>query len=87
MNQHSLSVHEGIKPFKCGICDYSSAIKNDLKLHIASVQEGNKPFKCELCNHTFSRKDVSNRHVESVQKGIKPIMMVNKFQERKGFGF
>ena len=42
--RHMESVHEGIKPFKCNICNYNAAQKWILKRHIESVHEGLKPI-------------------------------------------
>ena len=36
------SIHEGKKPFKCSICDYSCS--ENLNRHISSVHEVKKPF-------------------------------------------
>ena len=44
------SVHEGIKPFKCTICDYKFTRKLVLKKHIEYIHEGIKPFKCSICD-------------------------------------
>ena len=41
---HIASVHEGKKPFKCSICDYTFAQKKTLTNHISSVHEGKKAF-------------------------------------------
>ena len=54
MNKHVESVHEGKKPFKCDICDYSSSQKGHLKTHVASVHEGQKTFKCHICDYICS---------------------------------
>jgi hypothetical protein len=37
----SPSVHEGKKPFKCDICDYSSSDMRDMNRHVASIHKGN----------------------------------------------
>merc|ERR1712051_975774 len=42
MGKHIDSVHEGIKPFKCNICDYKTAEQSKLKTHITAVHENNK---------------------------------------------
>ena len=35
--RHMKSVHEGIMPFKCNICDHKTAQKSNLKQNIESV--------------------------------------------------
>ena len=34
MNRHVSSVHEGKKPFKCDICDYTCSLKQQMKTHV-----------------------------------------------------
>ena len=41
MNRHIASVHEGKKPFKCDICDYSFSEKSSMNKHVKSVHGGN----------------------------------------------
>ena len=53
MNQHVATVHEGKKPFKCDICNFSCSQKSNMKKHVAAVHEGNKPFKCAICDYSF----------------------------------
>ena len=43
------SIHEGIKPFKCKLCDFKCDRKYDLNKHKESVHKGIKPFKCINC--------------------------------------
>jgi len=40
LKKHIDSLHRGIKQFKCGICEYKCARKDDLKRHVESVHEG-----------------------------------------------
>ena len=56
MKKHVVSVHEGNKPFKCDVCEYTSPQTVDFKKHVASVHEGKKPFKCKICDKSISGK-------------------------------
>ena len=56
MKGHHLLVHEGMKDFKCNICDASFAQKAQLNGHMASVHEGKTPFKCSIYDATFAEK-------------------------------
>ena len=49
-------VHEGKKPFKCDICDYSCSLKSTMKTHVESVHEKKKPFECKICDFSCSQK-------------------------------
>ena len=47
MNRHVISVHEGEKPFKCDICDYTRFLKRkNTYSDIFHVER--KPFKCSV---------------------------------------
>ena len=47
LNRHITSVHEGIKPFKCNICEANFARKSHLNEYSASVHERKKqPLIC-----------------------------------------
>ena len=48
LNKHIEIVHEGIKPFKCSVCDVKFANKQHLKKHIETIHEEIKPFKCTI---------------------------------------
>ena len=52
--QHDKVIHEGKKPHKCLICDYSCARKDQLKAHINAVHERMKPHKCSICDYSFT---------------------------------
>ena len=58
MNRNVISVHDGKKPFKCDICDYTGFLKRKKKnSDIFHVER--KPFKCSV-------KSSINRHVALV---------------------
>ena len=63
-----MSVHEGKKPHKCSICDYSFGKKGKLKRHIQSVHEKNKPHKCSICDYTASHIGNLRKHIKSVHE-------------------
>jgi len=66
------SVHEGIKKFKCTICDFNCAQKYHLNKHTETVHEGIRPFKCNICNYETCYKGTLKKHIEYVHKGLKP---------------
>ena len=39
LKNHIELVHTGLKPFKCSICNYKTAYKNDVKKHIEGVHK------------------------------------------------
>ena len=72
LKRHIKSVHEGIKPFKCHICQYKSALKSGLKRHIISVHEGKKQVHCTFCNIGLSTKQKLKHHNSKFHEGAKP---------------
>ena len=50
------SVHEGIKPFKCKICEYKAGLRLNLMKHRETVPEGINPFKCSVSDVKFANK-------------------------------
>ena len=45
MNNHVASIHEGKRPFKCGLCNRSFSDKYSMTIHAALALEGEGP--CE----------------------------------------
>ena len=70
LKKHVEAVREGIKPFKCSVCDLkfannynpliqewylsSFADNQNLRKHVEAVLEGIKPFKCSICGLKFA---------------------------------
>ena len=71
LKKHVQNVHEGIKPFKCTICDYEFSKHSNLKKHIVSVHERIKPFKCNMCQYETAHRPHLKRHIQNVHEGIK----------------
>ena len=57
-------VHNGVKAFKCQICDNSYGLKSTLDQHILRAHDGKKRFHCEKCDSkSFTTKGDLNRHI------------------------
>ena len=69
--QH-IKIHEGKKPFRCDICDYSCFRNSTMNRHIVSVHEGRKQFNCDICEYSCSLKHNLKSHVAFVHEGKKP---------------
>ena len=64
---HIASIHEGIKTFKCEVCDFKTAKKiNIINWHAQSVHEGIKPFQCIMSEHKAGLKATLKVHIEAV---------------------
>ncbi|XP_031431515.1 zinc finger protein ZFAT isoform X2 [Clupea harengus] len=53
--QQHIWAHEGVKPFKCSICDYASRSKSNLKAHM-NRHNSEKTHLCDLCGKKFKSK-------------------------------
>ena len=49
LDKHIMGVHEGEKPFKCELCEYTSTNKQHLSQHFQAVHEGKIPSHCQCC--------------------------------------
>ena len=52
------------KPFKCGMCSYSTRKKNNLKAH-TRTHSGVKPYRCGLCEFSTTHKTFLKKHENS----------------------
>ena len=61
-------VHEGKRPFKCGICGYASALNHKLVKHIQAVHEKGKSQDCEYCGKSFVSHSALRKHFKLIHK-------------------
>ena len=61
-------VHEGKRPFKCGICGYSTALNHKLVKHIQAVHEKGKSRDCEYCGKSFVSHSALRKHLKLIHK-------------------
>lgn len=70
--RHVRTVHEGLKPFACDLCQTTFGIKYDLDVHVCIVHEGLSPFQCDICCATFGKTGHLGRHIRCVHEGLTP---------------
>ncbi|XP_030638220.1 zinc finger protein ZFAT [Chanos chanos] len=59
--QQHIWAHEGVKPFKCSLCDYASRSKSNLKAHM-NRHNTEKTHLCDLCGKKFKSKSTLKSH-------------------------
>ena len=65
LNSHMKSVHSGVKPFECAVCQKRFSNRGILTAH-ERVHTGERPFKCELCGGAFKQKGSLQKHMLQV---------------------
>ncbi|CAH2040173.1 unnamed protein product, partial [Iphiclides podalirius] len=58
---HIKTVHEKLRPFKCGHCEYTAPRRTELKLHVRS-HTGDKPYACNKCAYRSADHNAMRRH-------------------------
>ena len=76
LTRHIKTVHEGIKPFKCELCNVGYYTNIRLRCHYQRVHKEKKrklktSFKCEYCNTEFSSKTSLITHNKKFHDGKK----------------
>lgn len=61
LTEHQMSVHHGVKPHKCDLCDKAFAKKSHLNRHMFSHSE-EKPFQCSVCGKGVTTRQQLKRH-------------------------
>ena len=72
LKRHIETVHEGKKPFKCNLCEFSSASSYGLDCHEKSIHLLEKPFKCDTCEACFGLESNLKRHIISAHGEKRP---------------
>ena len=72
LKRHIETFHEGKKPFKCNLCEFSSATNYGLDCHEKSIHVREKPFKCDTCEAFFGLECNLKRHIISAHGKKRP---------------
>ncbi|KAM8967779.1 zinc finger protein ZFAT [Pelodytes ibericus] len=59
--QRHIWAHEGLKPFKCTVCDYAARSKSNLKAHM-NRHSTEKTHLCDMCGKKFKSKGTLKSH-------------------------
>ena len=64
-NNHSLSIHEKNRPWKCDDCNQNFSLKSTLDYHMKRIHETkDRPYKCDVCDKYFSSSSEMERHTK-----------------------
>ena len=66
IKRHTREVHRQVKKHSCHQCEFVSAGKKTLGMHILSVHQKAKPFKCDECDFTCARIHNLNSHRKKI---------------------
>ncbi|XP_023947405.1 zinc finger protein 225 [Bicyclus anynana] len=61
MTRHIRRVHQGVNPYQCDICEYSTYNSCVYNEHV-NIHKGIKPFQCSYCPHRSVSKKNLKRH-------------------------
>ncbi|RUS80445.1 hypothetical protein EGW08_011814 [Elysia chlorotica] len=67
-----VSEAEGIRVFRCMICDFISPLCSTVRKHMYTHLEDKRPFKCSQCDESFRKKTHLKKH-EQMHEAQKPI--------------
>ena len=70
LDKHVNSVHRGIRPFQCEVCEKRFAQKATLRTHMRTHTR-EKPYQCEVCERKFADLSTKRKH-GCVHDGLKP---------------
>uniref|UniRef100_UPI00398E5835 zinc finger protein ZFAT isoform X1 n=2 Tax=Pristiophorus japonicus TaxID=55135 RepID=UPI00398E5835 len=59
--QRHIWAHEGVKPFKCSVCEYATRSKSNLRAHM-NRHSTEKAHLCDLCGKKFKSKGSLKSH-------------------------
>ncbi|XP_053571354.1 zinc finger protein ZFAT isoform X2 [Bombina bombina] len=59
--QRHIWTHEGLKPFKCSVCEYATRSKSNLKAHM-NRHNTEKTHLCDMCGKKFKSKGTLKSH-------------------------
>ena len=62
MKHHIKNIHEGIKAFKCDMCNLKFGSKPNLQKHIEVNHTERSRVPCDLCHETFTEKSYLKTH-------------------------
>ena len=75
--RHIRTVHQKLKPYKCGKCDKSFGERRNLNVHVEAVHVNLKVHKCQICDKSFS----TNHHLITHKSNVHTRKLNNPSEE------
>ena len=69
-NQDGLALDEGVKKFKCDLCDREFGQQSSFQNHVKTIHDSTKTFECDICNTSFISKATYNEHMNVIHKNL-----------------
>ena len=66
LEEHKLTIHEGVKKYQCSHCGKAFGKGFHLNKHIATVHE--HKFDCKLCTKKYQCQSALDRHMANVHE-------------------
>ena len=71
LKRHVDTVHNNIRSFSCGHCDYEAKSRFNLNRHVKNTHDQIKDFACGQCNFRTGDHPKLKRHVDDVHNDIR----------------
>lgn len=68
--KHKRSIHEGLRPHVCQICDKRFTIKSQLNEHLL-IHTGERPYVCDECGKAFNQARTVRTHKKLVHQRLR----------------
>ena len=73
LRTHKATVHEGVRPYPCDLCQYSATTSGDLTKHKRAIHQGIR-YACQYCEYNGKSKQFVKKHILTKHLGCEPLI-------------